>query len=153
MKNAATVCTHLLNYAHQTLPSLTDADLAVSRQPGGKTVGWLLGHLCVTGDFVRRKCGRPALTPKDWGPTYAPGSKPSANAADYPPMAVLVKCLGDVYGDLASAVPLMGGDVLGLPNPYERAIGTYPTLGEFAGWIMTGHLGYHLGQLSEMPRG
>src|SRR5438045_2018643 len=90
MKNVAIVCTHLLNYAHQFLPSLTDADLAIAREPGAKTVGWLLGHLCVTGDFVRRKSGRPPLTPKEWGPIYAPGSKASANAADYPPMAVLV---------------------------------------------------------------
>lgn len=152
MKNAATVCTHLLNYSHQFVPSLTDADLAVSVAPGAKTIGWLLGHLCVTGDFVRRKSGRPPLTPKEWGPIYAPGSKASANAADYPPMAVLIKTFNDVYSDLASVVPTLGKETLVKPNPYDRAIGTYPTLGEFAGWIMTGHLGYHLGQLSEMKR-
>jgi hypothetical protein len=152
MKNAAIVCTHLLNYAHQFVPSLTDADLAVSREPGAKTIGWLLGHLCVTGDFVRRKSGRSALTPKEWGPLYGPGSKASASASDYPPMAVLVKSLNDIYSDLASFAPTLEEEILARPNPYEPATGTYRTLGEFAGWIMTGHLGYHLGQLSELRR-
>jgi hypothetical protein len=68
-------------------------------------------------------------------------------------MAVLIKTLNDVYSDLASSLPSMGEEILGKPNPFERAVGTYPTLGEFSVWIMTGHLGYHLGQLSEMKRG
>ena len=152
MKNSATVCTHLMNYSRQFVPSLTDAALTVCRAPGSKTIGWLLGHLCITGDFVRRKCGRPPLTPKEWGPVYAPESKASANASDYPPMATLVKTLYDVYSDLAASIPTMGEEILSKPNPLERAVGTYPTLGEFAVWIMTGHFGYHLGQLSEIHR-
>ena len=148
MKNAAIICTHLVKYAAPSLSDLTDAHLALSPAPAAKSAGWLLGHLCVSGDFVRRKAGRPPATAKDWGPKFNPGSKASANAADYPRMAELRDAFNTVYVDLAEAVPSFSAELLAGPNPFEPARPRFTTFHEFAVWIMTGHLGYHLGQLS-----
>lgn len=35
-----------------------------------------------------------------------------------------------------------------LPNPFEAARVPFPTLRNFAAYLMTAHLGYHLGQLA-----
>ena len=148
MKNAAVICSHLVQYAGPSLSDLTDAHLALTPAPNGKSPGWLLGHLCVSGDFVRRKAGRPSATPKEWGPKFTPGSTASANAADYPRMAKLRDAFNAVYLDLIGAAPTLSAEMLAGPNPFEPARPRFATFGEFATWIMTGHLGYHLGQLS-----
>src|SRR5579862_8713882 len=149
MKNAATVCSYLVQYAGPSLSDLTDEHLALTAGTGGKTAGWILGHLCVTGDFIRRKIGRPPLTPKEWGPKFTPGSKPPTANADYPRMAELRRVFDEVYRDLAAAAPSVSREVMDSANPFEFARGRFPTLGAFMCYIITGHLGYHLGQLSE----
>jgi hypothetical protein len=68
MKSVATACQYLVTYAEPSLSDLGDEHLALSPTADGKTAGWILGHLCVTGDYIRRKYGRPPLTPKPWGP-------------------------------------------------------------------------------------
>ena len=149
MKNAATICAYLVQYAAPSLSDLTDKHLALTSGTGGKTAGWILGHLCVTGDFMRRRLGRPPLTLKDWGPAFAPGSKPPTADADYPRMSDLRRAFDEIYRDLAAAAPTVSAEVLDSVNPVEFARGRFPTFGEFLCYIMTGHLGYHLGQLSE----
>ena len=148
MRDAATVCAYLAGYAAPSLSDLTDAHLALVPAPNAKSAGWLLGHLCVTGDYIRRKCGRPPLTPKDWGPKFAPGSTPSADAADYPRMTELRTAFDAIYRDLPIIAPTLTKEVLEAANSLEFTRGRFPTFGAFACYIMTGHLGYHLGQLS-----
>jgi hypothetical protein len=148
MKNAGNICSYLVTYAKPSLSDLTDEHIALAASPGDKTAGWIIGHLCITGDFVRRKAGRPAMTPKDWGPRFAPGSKASGSRDDYPPMAELIAVFEKVYLDLAEAAPSFRGELLAGPNPFELARHRFSTMGDFTNWIMTGHLGYHLGQLS-----
>ncbi len=129
---------------------MTEPDVATQSTPGGKTAGWLIGHLALTGDFVRRKLGQPALTPKEWGPLFGPGTQPSNDPAFYPPLADLGSAFRNVYADLASIASNQTDEVLGAPNPFEPVRDRLPTMGDFATWIMTGHLGYHLGQLAEL---
>ena len=147
MKDAATTCLHLLTYAEPLVRDLSDEHLSLASEGKGKTAGWLLGHLCVTGDFVRRKCGRPPLTPKDWGPRFAPGTQPSRAPEDYPTADALRAAFDGIYRDLAAFTPALSVESLAMPSPYEPGRARFATLGEFTKWIMTGHLGYHLGQL------
>ena len=42
----------------------------------------------------------------------------------------------------------LNDEQLRMPNPLDSTRTRFPTLGDFACYIMTGHLGYHLGQLS-----
>lgn len=148
MKNASIICSYLVKYAKPSLSDLTDEHLTLAPSPGDKTAGWILGHLCITGDFARRKSGRPPMTPKDWGPRFGPGTQPSTRRADYPAMRELVSAFESIYTDLADAAPGFGAELLAGPNPFPAASQRFATMGEFTQWIMTGHLGYHLGQLS-----
>lgn len=138
----------MVGYAAPSLSDLTDAHSAACPLPNAKTAGWLLGHLCVSGDYIRRKCGRPPLTPKEWGPQFGPGTKPSIEPADYPPMSALRETFEKVYLDLAASAPSLTDEQLAMPNPLELTRARFPTFGDFATFIMTAHLGYHLGQLT-----
>ena len=120
-------CRYFLTVADGMLDDLGDEHSHLEPVPGNKTAGWLLGHLCITGDFARRLCGRKAICPKEWRTTFRPGT--SANAEMSP--------------DEAS---------LSAPNPFEAARPAFPTGREFVPYIMTGHLAYHLGQLGDWRR-
>ena len=127
---------------------LADRHCAHQPTPGAKTAGWLIGHLVVTGDYARRLCGLPPLAPKEWRPLFAPGSLPGTDPAGYPPMAQLLACMSAVYADLAARAPGASAEALEAPNPFAPARDAFPTAGAFVAYLLTGHLGYHLGQLA-----
>ena len=141
-------CRHLLSLAEPILAGLDDSHCALEPQRGTKTAGWLIGHLAVTGDFGRRLCGRPALCPTEWRSLFNPGSQPSLLPSEYPPMTSLREAFRAVYSDLSDAFPDVDPQLLSRQNPYAPAQAAFPTSGEFLTYLLTGHLGYHLGQLA-----
>ena len=54
-------CRFYLLQAERAFEGLGDEHRAMQPAVGTKTAGWLIGHLCVTGDFGRRLCGRKLL--------------------------------------------------------------------------------------------
>ncbi len=148
MQAAAIQGAFLLKQYEGWLTDLDDRHLAHEPTPGAKTAGWLLGHLVITGDFARRLCGLPPRSPKEWRTLFAPGTTPSRDATTYPPMRELIDTFRTVYEDLVANAPTASAEALAAPNPFEPARPAFPTVGSFAAYIMTGHLGYHLGQLS-----
>jgi DinB superfamily len=138
----------LIMAATRAVRDLDDTHRALEPAPGLKTAGWLVGHLAVTGDFGRRLCNKPPLCPREWRNTFNPGSTPSTNAGDYPPMSLLRETMLAVYNDLCAAFPTVDVATFAVPNPYTPSIGEYPTAGDFAAYLLTGHLAYHLGQLT-----
>ena len=129
------------------LADLTDDHLALEPIAGTKTAGWLVGHLSVTGDFGRRICGLQPMCPKEWRALFNPGTFPSLDRSVYPPMAQLRETVANVYRDFFSEAPKAADEVIAMPNPYTPALGAFPTAGDFAAYLMTGHLAHHLGQL------
>jgi hypothetical protein len=129
------------------LADLTDDHLALEPIAGTKTAGWLVGHLSVTGDFGRRICGLTPICPKEWRALFNPGTFPSLDRSVYPPMTLLRERVDTVYGDFFTEAPKAPAEVLAMPNPYTPALGAFPTAGDFAAYLMTGHLAHHLGQL------
>jgi hypothetical protein len=144
---SVTQCRFLASSADRVLGRLTDAHLALEPQPGGKTAGWLVGHLSVTGDFARRLCGRDPLCSKEWRARFNPGTSPSTDPRDYPPMTELCDAFRAVYSDLPRAAVEADPARLAAENPYAPARAAFPTAGEFVAYLLAGHLGYHLGQL------
>ena len=129
------------------MTDLTDDHLALEPIAGTKTAGWLVGHLSVTGDFGRRICGLAPMCPKEWRTLFNPGTFPSLDRSVYPPMADLREMAVGVYKDFFASAPNAPDETLALPNPYTLAIGAFATAGDFAAYLMTGHLAHHLGQL------
>ena len=148
MQAAAAQGAFLLSQYQRWLVGLADVHRGLEPVPGVKTAGWLVGHLVVTGDFARKLCGRPPLAPKEWRPLFSPGTTPSLDGAAYPPMNDLVAAFQAVYRDLIAEAPAASMETLAAPNPYEPARGAFPTAGSFVVYLLTGHLGFHLGQLS-----
>ena len=52
-----------------------------------------------------------------------------------------------VYTDLCAAASVADPAALAAVNPFPPALPDFPTSGEFVAYLLTGHLGYHLGQL------
>ena len=89
------------------------------------------------------------MCPKEWRAAFNPGSRPSANENAYPSMEVLRQLARAVYADLCDAALAAAPESLAIPNPYEPARKDMPTADSFVRYLMTGHLAYHLGQLTE----
>jgi hypothetical protein len=148
MQAAADQGAFLLSQYQRWLTGLADVHRGLEPAPGVKTAGWLVGHLVITGDFARKLCGLPPLAPREWRPLFSPGTSPGRDVGAYPPMDDLVAAFQAVYRDLIAGAPAAGIETLAAPNPYEPARGAFPTAGSFVVYLLTGHLGYHLGQLS-----
>ena len=147
MEHVARVCSYLLEYGRPLMADLRDEHRALVPAPTAKPAGWIIGHLVVSGDFLRRQWHRPALAPREWGPHFAPGSLVSLDPRDYPLMDPLRSTLVEIYQDLAACAPTIPDDLLDAANPFESARVSFPSLRAFAVYLMTAHLGYHLGQL------
>ena len=147
MHAAVAQCCFILTTFERAVAGLDDSHRAIEPQPGAKTAGWLLGHLCVTGDFARRLCGRKPLCPVEWRALFNPGTTPSHNAADYPPMATLTAKLREVYGDLCEAALAADRELLSKENSFAPARPAFPTAGDFVPYLLGGHFAYHTGQL------
>jgi hypothetical protein len=147
MNPIVTQCRYLLSLADPILAGLDDSHCALEPQPGAKTAGWLIGHLTVSGDFARRMCGLPRLCPADWPAQFNPGTEPSHQPTDYPPIATLCEMFRLVYSDLCRVASELDAQPLASMNPFAPAREAFPTVGDFLAYLMTGHLGYHLGQL------
>ena len=141
-------CRHLLTISERTFAGLDDSHRALEPQAGVKTAGWLIGHLAVIGDFGRRLCGRrPAICPKEWQALFNPGTEPSLRSGDYPSMKSLTEAFRSVYSDLCDNAATVEQSLLDAENPYAPARAPFLTAGLFVAYMMSGHLGYHLGQL------
>lgn len=144
-------CRHLLSIAEPMLVDLRDEHANLEPTPGNKSAGWLLGHLCITGDFGRRLCGRKPIAPPEWRNTFRPGTQ-AATVEAYPAMDELCTKFREIYADLCDAYATVDQSTLSTPNPFEPARPAFPTSAEFVPWLLTGHLGYHLGQLGDWRR-
>ena len=78
---------------------------------------------------------------------FNPGTQPSHDASQYPPMAELIDTVRRVYTDLRDAASQLDDAALAAPNPFPPSGRELKTAAEFIGYLLTGHLGYHLGQL------
>lgn len=148
MQSSISQCRYLLSLADPMLADLDDSHLALEPRAGVKTAGWLIGHLAVTGDFARRLCGRSPICSSEWQKLFNPGSHPPPHQSVYPSMMNLREVFRSVYLDLCDGAVNADDEVLAKENPYAPARLGFPTSGEFVKYILTGHLGYHLGQLT-----
>ena len=147
MHDAIRLSMFMLSQAKPILHGLGDEHRALEPMPGTKTAGWLVGHLAFTGDYARRLCGQQGLCNESWTRRFGPGTQPSHDPHAYPPMAELTTMFGAVYTELLVAAADAPRHVLTSPNPYTAARERFPTIRDFLFYLMTAHLGYHLGQL------
>lgn len=113
---------------------------------------WQLGHLALAYDFVPAALGQSTQL-RRWQPLFAPGSKPVGDRGAYPSKAELVDAFVTQH-ERARAVlsQPIDPELMAKPNPFEPIRATLPTTRDLISYLLTGHVGIHLGQLSAWRR-
>jgi hypothetical protein len=142
-----------LNYA-KTLVGDLSADQMVE-QPGGLVnhPAWSLGHLCVSASHLATLLGRESTLPDGWTDTFKTGGVPGGGlVADYPTKDQLVTMLAALHERAVEALKATDPADLEKPHPNEGARKYFPTVGDMAIFLMTGHEMDHLGQIAAWRR-
>lgn len=129
------------------------ADLPESRltaQPGAQKdhAAWTLGHLAYSMQALGEELQMAPWFGPAWRTMFAPGSRPTSAATDYPKKSELLDALEDGEDRVRRRVTELGASRLGLPLPDARVRDRLPTLGHAIVHILVGHTATHAGRLS-----
>ncbi len=115
---------------------------------------WILGHLALSSDGLARRFGLESTLPDGWADTFGPGGVPSGTVADFPGRDRTLDELAAQHARVADAVGAADPTVFDTPVPFpdERRRKTFPTLGDYAVFVMTIHEGSHIGQIAAWRR-
>jgi len=142
-------------YGEMLLSDIAEADAFKLICDGGVSPAWIIGHLGFVANGMLARCGAESkIDLEALRPLFAGGSKPANDdATRYPSWGTLLATWRQGHADLAALAPALKGDVLSLPNPSERMRGNgLPMMHDLLSFVMTGHEGTHLGQLSTWRR-
>src|SRR6516225_560584 len=134
------------------LAEVPDERMTEQPMPGVNHPAWVLGHLAVVADGISEKLGGKKTLPTTWPALFASGSKPSATRSLYPSREELLRALEQRYEDLRQRAATASPEQLSQPTTSPRAKETLPTFKEFLAFLLTGHVGVHVGQLSSWRR-
>lgn len=113
---------------------------------------WIVGHLTGSASRGIEQLGGSAPLPDGWAETFGIASKPVTNPAAYPDWQTLTDKLATAHQAFLAALQNADDARLAMTNPLERARGRFPTIGDFAVYLLTVHPATHWGQLSSWRR-
>ncbi len=142
----------LMQYCRSLVGDIADERLAEQPVPGVNHPAWVLGHLAWTADRGLELLGATSMVPAAWVPLFARESTPSNSRSIYPSKDELLGYVERGYEQLRHTAASATADQLARPTPLARAKETLPTLKELIAFLMTGHMGTHLGQISSWRR-
>ncbi|WP_437204709.1 DinB family protein [Planctomicrobium sp. SH664] len=152
LENDVAINKFLFGYLQMLLSDLQDEQLAAQPVAGTNHPLWTLGHLAVSADSCLGRFGSEKTLPETWGKLFGPGSTPTSNPADYPSRQELLAAVEERYATLCALVSGWTQAEAGQANPHPRLKEKLPTVEGLAAFILTGHYGIHLGQLSMWRR-
>jgi hypothetical protein len=152
LDDAIKVNAFLMGYTKTLTGDIADARMAEQPMSGINHPAWVLGHLALTADNVAGRFGSQKTLPAEWGTLFGAGSKPTSTRTDYPTKDKLFEAFEQTYRKLRELVQNVKPDQLAQPNWNPRAKEVLPTAGDMVAFILTGHVGVHLGQLSSWRR-
>jgi len=142
----------LLGYADMLIADLADEDFTAQPLPATNHPAWILGHLAYVADGVIGLLGGEKLIDPEWGAKFGRDSKISSQRSDYPSREELVRAFRATHARVRELAAKADPERMQRPNPNARLRERFPTIGEMCTFLMTGHLGVHLGQLSAWRR-
>jgi|SRR6516225_9997281 hypothetical protein len=142
----------LMQYCRMLLAEITDERMTEQPMAGVNHPAWILGHLAWTADGTLEKLGGEKVLPALWATIFGAGSKPSVSRGDYPPKGELSRAVEQSYEHLRQKAATTSREQLSRPTTNPRAKQVLPTLKEMVAFVLSGHLGVHLGQLSSWRR-
>lgn len=152
LQEAIHVNRFLVGFGQRLLSEIPDERMTEQPLPGVNHPAWILGHLALTADHVGEMFGGQATLPAEWRTLVGQGSRPSSARSDYPSKSDLLRAFDECHQRLRDRVAAAGPEVLAQPPTNPRAREAFPTFKELATFILAGHIGLHLGQLSSWRR-
>ena len=142
----------LLGYADMLIADVDDADFTAQPLPDTNHPAWILGHLAMAADGAIGLLGGDKLTTPEWTTKFGRDSKISGIRSDYPSRDEIVRVFRETHARVRELAANADMERMQRPNPNARLRERFPTIGEMCTFLMTGHLGTHLGQLSAWRR-
>ena len=142
----------LMKYCRTLVGDIADERMAEQPVAGVNHPAWILGHLALSADNTLEMLGGQKVLPAGWATLFGAGSKPSASRADYPSKDDLVRSVEQTYQHLRQQAATADSDQLSQPPTNPLAKKAFPTLKEAIAFLLSGHVGVHLGQLSSWRR-
>jgi hypothetical protein len=141
-----------LHYAKRLVKDIPDEKFA--EQPTGiaNHPAFVIGHLANTADFLGTFFGNKPAGPAEWGKLFGMQSKPVGDRKAYPSKEVLVDAFEKAHARLAKAIDGASEEALNKPSAEDFVKLGFPTVGDLVIFLMLGHEGVHLGQLSTWRR-
>lgn len=144
----------MVGYCRMLLGDIADERMAEQPLPGVNNPAWILGHLAFSADLAVARLGGEKLLTAEWTAKYGPGSKVSSNRGAYPSKDDLLKAVEQGFEKARQLAQSATVEQLAAAststNPAMKA--ALPTLGDGVAFLLTAHLGVHLGQLSMWRR-
>ncbi len=146
------VYTMNLGSAKRLVSDLSDDQMCA--QPHGVVnhPAWSLGHLAVAADHLATLLGLSSELPAGWEQTFKTGGTPSPDKSAFPSKDEILRVLELEHVRIAKALPQADPAFLAQPHPNEKRRGHFPTVGDFAIFLVTGHEMDHLGQIAAWRR-
>ena len=142
----------LVGYCRLLLKDIADERMAEQPMPGVNHPAWILGHLAFSADGVISRLGGEKLLPSEWVSLFGPGSKVSNVRSGYPSTEELLRAVEQGFEMAREMARLATSEQLATPTANPTMKAGLPTAREGVSFLLTGHLGVHLGQLSAWRR-
>ncbi len=152
LDSAIQVNLFLIGYCRRLVADIADERFADQPVAGVNHPAWVLGHLAWTADRALEMLGAPALLPAEWAALFGRGSTPSASRFAYASKEDLLRAVEAGYEELRQKVRSASPEKLAQPTTNPLAKETLPTLKEMVAFLLCGHMGVHLGQISAWRR-
>ena len=130
------------------------SDEQMTRQPHGLVnhPAWLLGHLAASSNQLAKMLGLVSTFPAAWTDAFKIGGTPSGDAADFPTKEELLAELAAQHERVAELLATADPALFVREHPSEGTRKRFPTVGDYAIFLITSHEGSHLGQITAWRR-
>ncbi len=152
LDTAQKINSFLLHYCRMMMNDLPDERLAEQPAPGVNHPAWILGHLIYSADRASLMLGQPSSLSAEWNEKFAGQSKPTTVRAEYPSKDELMRRLDEGFARVRREIDAAAPEVFTQPFTRPGMKDALPTIKDALGFMLTGHLAVHLGQLSTWRR-
>lgn len=143
----------LRGYGDMLIDGIDPAKVFVPLTDGGNHPAWQLGHLAWVGYRMAVGLGGEAGIDLDaWEKKFSKQAPSTPDAAYYPTWKEIIEAWRDAHARLDAAAASATPEALAVANTHPILGKPFPTMGPFAGFIMTTHEAMHLTQLSAWRR-
>ena len=152
LENEITINRFLEGYCRMLVEDVADERLAEQPLPNVNHPAWTLAHLAVTAERGSKLLGGEAKLPEDWWTKFGPGSKTTSVRADYPSKQELLEAMHSGFERFRTAAANATAEQLAAPSQHPRTKDKLPLVSDLAAFLLTGHFGVHIGQLTMWRR-